>query len=402
MKYLYLSLLFILSFFFISADKKQDLSKESLIKDIDDYANKIIRNHAHPFNYIKKEQFLDSIKVFKEKAPGMNIDELQVGYTRINALLLDPHTSLDFPREKSIPIIVSLFDDGTFVTATSIKHVRHLGSRVIAMNDIPIDTVLKKMQCLIGALNPSWVKHNLPGLLFNVSMLYGMHLIDNKDSVAITFVSETDTTRQMVSTENEYSFELQSYKPAAHMLRMGNSQNYWYQYLEDKKSLYIQYRSCHEITDKPFAKFQENVMAEIHKQKPERIIIDVRANSGGLVNVFNPLIKALARDSISRLAKSSVLISRKTFSAAIWNTFELKNQLQATLIGEETGGDLNHPGAVVNFTLKHSKLKVYYSKYDFYLDARVKGGILPDITVPHTFANYKKGVDPDLEKALTY
>lgn len=86
-----------LSFLFlISADKKQDLSKESLIKDIDDYANKIIRNHAHPFNYIKKEQFLDSIKAFKEKAPGMNVDELQVGYTRINALLLDPHTSLDF------------------------------------------------------------------------------------------------------------------------------------------------------------------------------------------------------------------------------------------------------------------------------------------------------------------
>lgn len=140
-----------------------------------------------------------------------------------------------------------------------------------------------------------------------------MHLIDNKDSVPITFVNETDTTRQMVSTENEYSFELQGYKPAAHMLRMGNTQNYWYQYLEDKKSLYIQYRSCFEITDKPFAKFQENVMAEIQKQKPERIIIDVRANSGGRVNVFNPLIKVLARDSISKLAKSSVLISRKPF-----------------------------------------------------------------------------------------
>lgn len=152
----------------------------------------------------------------------------------------------------------------------------------------------------------------------------------------------------------------------------------------------------------PFAKFQENVLQELHTSKPERIIIDVRSNSGGLVNVFLPLIKALARDSICKSAKVAVLISRKTFSAAIWNTFEMKNQLNATLIGEETGGDLNHPGAVVNFELKHTGMKVYYSKYDFYLDATVKGGILPDIYTEHKWEDYKNGIDVELEKAFSY
>lgn len=395
-------LLLLILFSAVQNGTTQSFTKENLVKDIDDYKNKIIKNHAHPFNYIRKEQFLDSVNLLKSKAPAMNLDELQVAFTRLNSLLLDPHTSIGFPKENFFPVSIYLFDDGIYLLASSIKYSKHLGSRILAINDIPVDTVLSVLKCLIGTNNQSWIKQSLSGLLTDPGTLCGMHIIPTKDSVPITLVNEKDTSRLIVYSENQYSFELQSFQPEQLMLRAGSRQNYWYQYIAEKKSLYIQYRSCFEIPERPFAKFQENVLEELHSSKPERVIIDVRSNSGGSIKVFLPLIKVLARDSVRKAAKVSVLTGRRTFSAAIWNTFEMKNQLNATLIGEETGGDLNHPGAVVSFTLKHSKIKVYYSNYDFYLDATVKGGILPDIYVRHYWADYKKGLDADLEKAFTY
>ncbi|MBK6444988.1 MAG: hypothetical protein IPF81_06660 [Bacteroidetes bacterium] len=395
---------FTLTFFFCSACfvSGQNITKENLIKDLDDYSKKIIKNHAHPFNYIRKDQFLDSVKVLKAKAPSMNLDELKVAFIRLNALLLDPHTSFAYPKDKIFPLSFIILDDGIFLSASSIKYISHLGSRVIAMNAIPVDSILSGIKFLVGATNQSWIKYYCAFYLSSPGILYGLHFIPTKDSVVLTLLNNQDTSMLTVKSENEFSLEMQSFQPLKPMLRSGSRQNYWYQYIEEKKSLYIQYRTCFEMELSPFAKFQENVLQELHTSKPERIIIDVRSNSGGLVNVFLPLIKALARDSICKSAKVAVLISRKTFSAAIWNTFEMKNQLNATLIGEETGGDLNHPGAVVNFELKHTGMKVYYSKYDFYLDATVKGGILPDIYTEHKWEDYKNGIDVELEKAFSY
>ena len=385
----------------IAADTKP-LTKEDYILDIEDYKNKIIKNHAHPFNYITRQQFLDSVAAFQSRAPQMNIDELKVGFLKLNALLLDPHTNVDLPRDKFLPLMVNMFDDGVILIGTSFQYSSYLGARILEVEQTPIDTLLQKLRCLVGANNQSWIKYSLPRILSVADYLAGMHLISSKDSVPLTLLVDKDTVHFKMATENQYSMEMQYFKSAKPMLRSGNSQNYWYKYIEDKKAIYIQYQSCIEMPDKPMAKFQETVLADIHRLNPERIIIDMRYNSGGRVPLFTPFIKAMARDSICQLKKTAVLIGRRTFSAAIWNTFEMKNQLKATLIGEETGGDLNHPGAVYTFDLKHTKIKVAYSKYDFYLDATVKAGILPDIPVKKLSDDYKNGIDPELEKAFTY
>ncbi len=95
-----------------------------------------------------------------------------------------------------------------------------------------------------------------------------------------------------------------------------------------------------------------------------------------------------------------MLIGRGTFSSALLNAMELKDQTQATLAGEPTGGKPNHFGEVRTFTLPHSGLTVFHSTKYF---VRVPGNPLslePDRRIPITFKDFEAGTDPVLEAVL--
>jgi C-terminal processing protease CtpA/Prc len=177
---------------------------------------------------------------------------------------------------------------------------------------------------------------------------------------------------------------------------------YWFRYLDDAKTLYIQYNRCEEDPKKPFAEFTREAMTAADQNAAERLIIDLRHNGGGNSDVINPLIAALkGRPKFRQPGRLFVLISRHTFSSGFMAELKLKSELQARIVGEASAQRPNSYGDVRTFELPNSKLVVRYSTKFFRLGPKGDPDVIPpDIPVEVTARDYFSGRDPVLERAL--
>lgn len=100
----------------------------------------------------------------------------------------------------------------------------------------------------------------------------------------------------------------------------------------------------------------------LNENPVEKLIFDIRLNSGGSYNQGNNFIREVVINSkIDKKGKLFVLIGRDTFSAAILNSRFFQENTKAIFVGEETMGKPNHYGFLNYFNLNNSKIEVSYS-----------------------------------------
>ena len=99
---------------------------------------------------------------------------------------------------------------------------------------------------------------------------------------------------------------------------------------------------------------------------------------------YNPdkdeLAKLIADKMSSQGIKCYVLIGRNTFSSGVLQAYKLKT-LGATLVGEPTGGALDHFGDRRQLSLPHSHLIINYSTKFFNLTGKAQTTLKPDIVL---------------------
>ena len=176
--------------------------------------------------------------------------------------------------------------------------------------------------------------------------------------------------------------------------------NYWYRYLDDSQTAYINYGDCAEDPKLPFAEFVRSMLADLDAKPVHRVVIDLTRNGGGDSRVIHPLLQAL-KTHPQWSGKIYVLIGPPTFSAAVMNAIKLKLELHATLVGEPTGGKPGSYGEVKALTLPNSKLVIQYSTRYFAADKGMDGPTLvPDIAAGMSRADLLAGRDPALNAAI--
>lgn len=395
----------LLLFFFISITPffsfSQKLNKADLLSDIDSYARQIEKKHPNPFNWVSKEVFYKSIDSLKKNSASLNVDQIIVGFLKINSLLKDEHTTLNFHLKTYYPISFFWFDDGMAALAVLSDYPEIAGAKLIAINDMPIDSATFLCRSLVAVNTTTGYKAKIPFLINNPVVLHGLGITPNADEVFYTFITQkTDTVKIKILPIDQSQGGYESLLPEKQTLRNSNRANYWYKYDEVKKFLYVNYSKCEEITDFPFKDFLESFKKTVETKNPERIIIDLRGNGGGNSWVFRPLISSFATLPQLKNKKVFTLIGRRTFSAAVVNAFLLKTTANSIMVGEETGGKLNHAGSYSSFTLKKTGITVNYSTRDYYLDTTQKGGIIPDVLINNILDDYRKGIDRALEYAI--
>ena len=94
------------------------------------------------------------------------------------------------------------------------------------------------------------------------------------------------------------------------------------------------------------------------------------------------------------------MVGRGTFSAALMNALQLREQTKAILVGEPTGGKPNAFGEVRFLALPGTDLTVSYSTKYFKLSSLDTESFVPDHIVELSFADYKNGRDPAWEFIL--
>jgi hypothetical protein len=147
-----------------------------------------------------------------------------------------------------------------------------------------------------------------------------------------------------------------------------------------------------------------------------RIVLDLRYNGGGEYPAVYHALRALV-DALAQDGRIAILTNDATFSGALITAALVKDFAggRAVVMGDRAGDRLQFWAEGDDMVLPNSRIRVHtasgYHDFangchetrcywpDFWFGVAV-GGIDPDVTVPWPFSDYRRGIDPVLERAL--
>ena len=359
--------------------------------------------------------FHAAIASLKADIPKLSDDEIGLRLMQIMASAHVSHNML-WPQGPGfvarLPVRFHWYSDGLAVDAAAQEYADTLGARVVKIRDNTPEELLAKIAPYIAHENDPWLRLQLTKMIRGEAMLRHFELIGPDGRVAITLEKPGQppfTVPVVLADPNPKLVRLsQALNLPIPLYLTRQTQNYWYQYLADSQTLYIQYNMCKDDPKLSFKDFTKQVLAEADAHPVKRVVIDLRLNDGGDSAIIDPLQDGLdAR--LKSIGHLFVLIGPGTFSSAMMNALFLQRginsrgrheNLKAILVGEPTGDGLNTLGNARPFVLPNSKIT---GQYTTKLIGNPKAAPVtpqPDIAAPRTLASDLAGRDPALEAAI--
>jgi C-terminal processing protease CtpA/Prc len=406
----------IFSLFFglnVKAYSKDDgMTKEKWGEDIEHLAKELPKLHPNLFYKITKEDFHKEVEALKKSVPNMNEDEIKVGLYKIISAVGDSHTRLYERSENMFPVLTSFFGEDMYVLDIEEQYKEALYCKIVKINNREIKDLIEEFKTVIPYENGAQIKKQIPNIILNPDKLYGLKITDDKDLLMITFEkkdgTQFDIKIKAVSRKEKFALAAPKVEKDKLPLYMRNRRmNYWFEYLSDSKIVYIAYNSCRDMEEKPFEDFTKEIFQCIKNKEVDKVVLDMRNNGGGSDGVLNSLRYEIKnRYEINHKDKLFVIVGRNTFSSALINSVQLREETNATFVGEPTSGKPNHFGAVRGFKLPNSKISVTYSTKhinfsDFY-ETSYEGvdSFIPDVIVENSIEDYINNRDAVLEKII--
>jgi hypothetical protein len=272
MKGLKLSLILILvTLFQLNASEVKLLTTEQWLEDLEFVVSKLKSNHPDPHYKINETKFDSIIAESRDEIARSKSDiECYFAIKRIIAVIQDGHTGL---LENGIFNLLDLrfsfrvdeFTDGVYITIISKEHEVFLGSRVRAINDNPIENVLKTIEKVASGDNEFGRRYwALNGISF-AHVLHGLKIIDNTDYIELEVITTSgkQTKLRLPSvlddTNIEYGWsnrlnvgptkgdymspsDILGDKSPLHSKNQGNKiKYYWFEHLVNERTRYFQF-----------------------------------------------------------------------------------------------------------------------------------------------------------------
>ena len=362
--------------------------------------------HYYLYANISEEEFQTEREKIAKQTPTMTDAEFYWSVRHLLSLVGDAHTTA-YPSDYFMSVLpwnIKKFDEGWFILILDKAHEQYLGTRVIAINDVPIDEVVERTRQVISYEADTWLWQKVPDVLGWKEALEYLDIVEPDEPVLV-----------MVETAQgaEETFELPAYDDWSDEKKqevlVGFQRDsvpvtaeqdaiYWSTAL-DESTYFIQYNSCKEDPDLPMAQFAQQVEADLESGGYQNIIIDLRYNSGGNSEVIRLLEKALFFHSFNvDNVQFYILIGGRTFSSATIAATDFKNTptVNSIFVGQPTGGVLICPGNINTIRIENPPFGVQYSTKFFDLLGGQEGPLMPDYTVPQPFAQYAKGKDAEI------
>lgn len=366
--------------------------------------------HKNLYFSISKTEYLESIQTLENALPGLENDEIKVRIAQIVASVRDAHTSINIPVYYLCPLEFYWFSDGIYSINTSKTDEVLLYRKITHIDGMEIEKVIERLSTIISHENLSFLKSLIPKYLPAVEFLYGLNIAHNVNGLTFTFLDEKgDQEEWFVNSYpfHEYAEQLQSNRiniseNKLPLYRKNSDQNYWMEYIEEAKTLYFNYRICKLMASESVEDFGKRLMNFIYTCAVEKLVIDMRNNTGGNSTLLDPFIDKLSVcDNINQTGKLFVILGRDTFSSALLNVYSLINNTNAILVGEPSGGKPNCYGEVQRFALKHTGFTVSYStKYYHLIEDDSMSSLFPDVEKELTMQDYIDNADPCMEYIL--
>jgi hypothetical protein len=299
------------------------------------------------------------------------------------------------------------FSDGIFVKGAVAPNLDGLNCRVVRIGALPIEEARTRLAPLVHRDNAMELLAQEGAYLTRGEVLVAIGAADDPERATFVVVDPQGRERVLESLalkDGEHPPLVVSYSggasaPFAERMRR-EGRPYAFAPLEDGRTLYVQYNACRDA--EAFGAFCDEVFANVDVQRPDRLIVDLRWNSGGDSRVNRALDRGL-RERPSLRGRLVALIGRGTFSSGMWAAIDLQAEHGAILVGEPTGGRPHAPGDVRTIVLPRSTLDIGFAIRVWRKGgARYAGEALePDVLVSESSTDHFGGRDPVLEAALS-
>ncbi|HMH35092.1 MAG TPA: hypothetical protein VK543_18780, partial [Puia sp.] len=178
--------------------------------------------------------------------------------------------------------------------------------------------------------------------------------------------------------------------------------NFWFTHLTDHKQIYFQFNQVEDKENETLASFGKRMDSILQTEKPTLLIIDVRHNNGGNLDLLAPLINALKHFEHENPASKMVIITgRNTFSAAQVFISLMNRDTHALFAGEPSSSSPNFVGEGNYILLPWSgAMGSISNKYHESIPGDNRKWIAPDFPVLLSSQAYFKNQDPVMEFIL--
>jgi hypothetical protein len=405
-----------------------------------DFAAAHLSEYDRSFTARTREEFQRALAQLKPTVTSMNDAEILVALSRAVALSGNAHTRLrlDPTRQGSfsttLPIRIWWFSDGPYVMKAAPEYRRALRCRVIAIDGHALLEARDRVRSLFAG-NAQWGDYLSPIYLTSPDILYGLGLIRSPERASFTledakgsrFELEVRSARVDRSAMPDESWQELSplvttgkpvwatalvAKPDSLPLYLRHPrQPYWFEFRPETGRLYFQLNRSGDSDEGPsFKEFGDSLTAFVDRHPVRDVVVDLRLNSGGDLDVAQAFMKSLGQNqAINRRGRLFVIIGRCTFSAGLYHAAQLRQFTQATFVGEPVGdrldfwaegGELVLPNshAVISYANGfHRYSTVDYPEYQPYYEELRIASLEPDVPAPLSSADYFSGRDPALE-----
>lgn len=385
--------------------------------------NTIHRDYSFLFVKTTKEDFDAQVEKLYKEIPNLQEHEIRVGLARIVSSFKYGHTQIPYgtvTKSGILPINIYDFKDGIYIEGVQKKYKEVLGAKIVKIGETPIEKAMELVYPVVPVENEQYFKAYGVRFLLSAEVLHAQGVIptlSNKVTLTLekngkVFTHEF-TTIERKDKPRTFNFTL----PTEDWLTARNTdttplylknlddKKYDFEYLEDRKTLYVRQSSVFNDPKETIAQFYKRMFEFIDTNNVEKLVYDVRLNGGG--NNYNnlPLIKGLmARPKLNKKGNFYFIIGRDTFSACQNLTNEITRYTEAILVGEPTAENINFYGDARAVQLPNSKINAYisYLWWQDYPALENKDATVPSVPVTMSYDDYVQNKDVVLEAALNF
>lgn len=400
--WLFISFIVIVSATFMVYNNERNIAWR---KDIDYLSEELPKNHVNLFFKLSEKEFNKEIKILKRNVYKLNDDEIMIELMKIFAAIGDEHTNINYSDGNRFPLKFYWFEDGIYVIDTIPEYNEIKECRLSKINGVDINEIVKEVANLIPNFNNQWVKYNTPSLLVAPNILYGIDIIDSKDKETFTFINNEDVEFSMdIKSSKADTISWIDKESESLPLHMQNTDKfYWFEYMTENNLIYYKHDVCRDQKENPSIDFSIELFNLIKEKNPDKLILDLRDNSGGDSRYIDNIIDKinLTAPELNAENKLYIITGRKTFSSAVLNCLYARANSNAIFIGEATGGNPNGYGEVLIMELPNSKKKLSYSIKKFESFDKAMNTFEPDINVEINSTDYFEDRDPVFEAIIS-
>lgn len=407
----------------LSGQDEHALTAEQWRQDLRFLAEQMPLKHKSLFHTMSEAEFHTAVAKLDSEIPALNQDQIFVRFLQLMAMVQDGHTGLNLrpvpasDRKDHIPIRFERYADGIYVRAAGPEYGAAVGGKVIQVGSVDWREAIERVDSVEShdpGNNGEQLAWSAKTSLNDPRILHGLGLSNSSDSAE--FLIEKNGKRQAFTMKASVPLgqwyldsipkgwvDARPTSAPVPVSRQHEDEPFWFVLLPEQHAVYFQFNLVFSFGGETLSEFTKRLSTALERPDVQRLVIDVRNNTGGDNTLLRPLLVALIRSKLNHRGGIYVITGPTTFSACQNFVNRLENYADLIFVGAPTGENVNFYGDPVSIVLPNSHLAAAVSALWWQdedpRDKRIATD--PELAVAGTFVDYVAGKDPALELALT-